>query len=128
MQISRRQFLRASGCTLGAAAACGVYAWRIEPHWVEVVERQMPIANLPTQWFGKRLIQISDLHVGPIVDLDYLTRVVEHLRLLSPDLVVITGDFMTYTHSDQYDEVARLMERLPRATIGSAAILGNHDY
>jgi uncharacterized protein len=105
-----------------------VYAWRIEPHWVEVVEREMPIANLPANLAGRRLVQISDLHLGPIVDPHYLVRAVEHLKLLSPDLIVITGDFMTYTHADQYDEVARLMDGLPQATIGCAAILGNHDY
>jgi predicted MPP superfamily phosphohydrolase len=48
----------------------GIYAWRIEPHWVEVVERDLPIRRLPDALVGRTLAQISDLHVGKIVDPD----------------------------------------------------------
>jgi len=46
--ITRRQFLKA---TLGVAASglgIGLYTWQIEPHWVEVVSRKLPIQGLPT--------------------------------------------------------------------------------
>jgi uncharacterized protein len=68
-RLTRRRFLAAT-----ALGACGVglYTWRIEPHWVEVVERDLPIAGLPTDLHGRRLVQISDLHVGRSVDSEYL--------------------------------------------------------
>lgn len=69
VRMTRRRFLAAS-----AAAACGVgvYAWRIEPHWIDVVTRDLPIAGLPAALHDRTLVQISDLHVGSVVDSDYL--------------------------------------------------------
>src|SRR5688572_3238162 len=96
LPIRRRQFLRrAVRGALAAAAATCFYTWRIEPHWVEVVRRQLPLARLPSSLVGKRLVQLSDLHAGPRVDQSYLLEAAERVAELSPDLVVITGDFMS---------------------------------
>lgn len=128
MHFSRRQFLSAAVATAGIAGATGVYAWRIEPHWVEVVERPLHIANLPEVLVGKRVIQISDLHLGAIVDTDYLIATLRRVSDLKPDIVFITGDFMTYSHDGQQDDVARLLENLEPGPLGCVAIFGNHDY
>ena len=66
--ISRRQFIRLGRAGLGVGLGTGLYTWRVEPHWVELVERPLPIANLPASLAGCRLIQLSDLHIGPRVD------------------------------------------------------------
>jgi predicted MPP superfamily phosphohydrolase len=91
--LSRRAFLRTAGSSLGAAAAAGLYSWRIEPRWLEIVQRSLPIARLPTAWAGRRLIQISDVHVGPRVDDDYVIETFRRVGELRPDIVVMTGDF-----------------------------------
>jgi predicted MPP superfamily phosphohydrolase len=52
----------------------------------------------------------------------------DHVGRLEPDLVALVGDFMTCRGSEQVDEVARVMESLPSAKLGSFAVLGNHDY
>lgn len=124
-RLTRRRFLTAS-----AAAVCGVgvYTWRIEPHWVEVVERDLPIANLPAALDGETLVQLSDLHVGPIVDPDYLTQALAFTSSLNPALTVITGDFMTCNGMEQIEPMTRVMERLRPGRLGAYAILGNHDY
>src|SRR5688500_7525105 len=70
--LTRRRVLKIAGGVVGTAAAVGLYTWRIEPHWLQVVERDLPIAGLPDALVGRRLIQVSDLHVGPVVDRDYL--------------------------------------------------------
>ncbi len=128
MQISRRQFLTATCAAVGAAGLTGLYAWRIEPHWVQVVERRLPIAHLPANLVGKTLVQISDLHVGPYVDSEYMIGCMRRVSELKPDWVVITGDFVSYKQATVYDEVRRVLEHLERPTFGCAAICGNHDY
>src|SRR5262245_44066044 len=76
--ISRRKFLRRSLRGLAAVSAgTFLYTWRVEPHWVEIVERSLPIARLPSSLVGKRLVQLSDIHAGPVVDQSFLIRSAE---------------------------------------------------
>ena len=85
--ITRRQFL---GTLSGATAAVGLYTWRVEPTWVEFVRRDLPIANLPPALAGKTLVQLSDIHIGPQVDDDYIASVFAQVTALHPDIVVHT--------------------------------------
>ena len=106
----------------------GLYAWRIEPHWVEVVERPLPVAQLPAALAGKRLVQISDLHVGQRVDDEYLMRTLDRVRDLSSDILVITGDFVSYWGDGTFRQLDRVLRRLPHGKRATVAALGNHDY
>ena len=125
---TRRQFLRIGAATIGAGAAAGLYAWRVEPHWPQLVERTMPLANLPASLAGKTLLHLSDLHVGFRVDSDYLIDALRDAAKLEPDFVAVTGDFITYRGPHDYDELARVLEHLPRGRLATVAALGNHDY
>lgn len=125
---SRRQFLIAGGAALASAAAAGVYAWQIEPFWVELVRRRMPLPNLPEPLVGRTLLQLSDLHVGPRVDSGYLIETLQEAGRLTPDVVVFTGDFISYRSPAQFDELARVMAHAPRGRLASVAALGNHDF
>lgn len=123
--FTRRRFLGLAGAgCLGA----GFYAWRIEPHWLQVVRRDLPIHNLPSALVGRRVIQLSDLHVGATVDTEYLISALEFVNSLTPDVIVITGDFMTCAREEQVDNAARVMEHLRPGELGIYASLGNHDY
>src|SRR5687767_6310449 len=95
--VSRRQFLIAGGTALASAAAIGVYTWQIEPHWVELVRRPMPLRHLPPSLVGRTVLQLSDLHVGPQVDSGYLIEALQEAARLAPDLVIFTGDFISYS-------------------------------
>jgi predicted MPP superfamily phosphohydrolase len=124
--LTRRQFLAAGmGSSL---AALGLYAWRVEPHWVEVVRRPMPLEGLPPELVGATLLQLSDLHVGPRVDSQYLIDTLRGAAALSPDFVVATGDFVSYRSANEYRELARVLRALPQGKRGTVAGLGNHDY
>jgi uncharacterized protein len=124
-RLTRRRFLAA---TLAAACATELYAWRVEPHWLEFVERDLPIANLPPALRDRKLVQISDLHVGPVVDSDYLVAALKRVASFEPALTVITGDFMTCEGTEHVDDVARVLEHLKPGPLGCFAIFGNHDY
>src|SRR5262245_60236708 len=103
--VSRRKFLCSAGAVLAACGGVGLYTWRIEPHWIEVVRRDLPIANLPDRLVGETLVQLSDLHVGYQVDDDFLTGAFELVNALEPAFVVITGDFMTSYRGELIDQV-----------------------
>lgn len=127
--LTRRAWLRraaAGGVTL--ALGCGLYAWRIEPHWVDVTHRKMRFAGLPPSLVGKRLVQVSDLHIGPIVDNAYLRSALRRLEDLEPDYVAITGDLMTSRRRESIDLVIDTLRDSPVVDLPTFAALGNHDY
>src|SRR5688500_475939 len=95
--MTRRQFLIRS--IFGSAVAVlgvSAYTWRCEPHWVEFVHLRMPIANLPEALVGKRLVQLTDLHIGPRVSDNFLIETFAEVQRLAPEFVVYTGDFTSY--------------------------------
>jgi len=129
--MNRRQFLRLGATAATAAAGVGVYTWQVEPHWVEVVKRELPIDGLPPELAGALMVQISDLHVGPRVSDGYLIDCLRRVADLRPDLLVITGDLLTYSHpagEAQYGRLRRVLSHLPHGRLGTVGILGNHDY
>ena len=126
--MNRRRFLAVGAGAVAAAAAVGVYAWQIEPFWVEVVRRPMPLVDLPSALEGRTLLQVSDIHVGPRVSSDYLIRGFETARELAPDFVAYTGDFVSYRSAHEIGELARVLRGAPRGRLGTVACLGNHDY
>jgi uncharacterized protein len=127
--MNRRRFLRYSA-GVAAAGATGLlgYTCGIEPHWVEIVQRPLPVAGLPSGLSGSRLIQISDLHVGPRVDDAYLVDCLQAVAELKPDMLAITGDLITYREPKQLSQLRQLLEHLPKPRRASFAVLGNHDY
>jgi predicted MPP superfamily phosphohydrolase len=126
MTLSRRRFLRRSVTTLGAAV--GLYSWLIEPHWVELVRRRLPVKNLPGDLVGRTLVQFSDLHIGPRVDDGYLRETFRRVGELRPDFVVMTGDFVSYEDASQFGQMSQVLDAFPHGRLATLAILGNHDY
>jgi predicted MPP superfamily phosphohydrolase len=123
--LSRRGFL---ATLAGAAGLTGLYAWRIEPEWLEITHRDLPIAHLPPELAGKTLVQLSDIHIGQQVDDDYIRRTFAAVTALAPDFVVHTGDLITYSGPAVIEQAKPLMTGFPRGRLGTVAILGNHDY
>ncbi len=129
MNMNRRNFLKTVGLGLvGAAAGAYYYSTSIEPHWLEFVHRPLPVANLPGSLIGKKLVQISDIHVGPDVSDAYLVDAFEQVQALDADIVVFTGDFISYYSQRRMVQLSEIMAFAPRGRLGTAAILGNHDY
>ena len=125
MRVSRRQFLYAAGAS--TAAGAGFYTWKIEPHWLEIVRRPLPVRGLPTALAGRTLVQISDVHVGPRVDDDYVLSVFARVaRSPAGHRRADRGSRQpsrSNVRADGSDIPALSTRRL--ATVG---ILGNHDY
>lgn len=129
--MNRRTFLATAAGGAAATAAAGAWAWRVAPHALEIVERPLPVAALPPALRGARLVQLSDLHVGPVVDDGYLRDAFARAATLGADIVVVTGDLLTHREGRgeaQYAQLRALLAALPRGRLATLAILGNHDY
>lgn len=130
--MNRREFLRWSAATVATGAAgVGGYTWLVEPHWEKVVERELPVAGLPVALAGACLVQLSDIHVGPQVDDGYLIDAFGRAAALRPDIVVITGDYVTHTERRGrrlYAQLREVLAHLPRGRLATMGVLGNHDY
>jgi predicted MPP superfamily phosphohydrolase len=126
--LTRRRFLALGASAAAAALGTGLYSWQVEPFWVELVRRPMPLENLPAELVGKTLLQFSDIHVGPNVSSDYLIRTFREAQDLAPDFVAITGDFVSFATDAERGELASVLRNVPRGRLGTVASLGNHDY
>ena len=129
MQITRRSFIASSTATVAlATAGVFVYTFKIGPHHLNIVHRNMRLPNLPSALKGKRLIHISDLHIGPSVDDAYMIEALEQVNDLKPDILCVTGDFMTSQHGEEVDHACEIISHLNPAEMATVGIFGNHDY
>jgi hypothetical protein len=102
------------------------YARRIEPTWLEVNSHPVPISDLPPAFAGFRIVQLTDFHCSQKVTPAYLSEAVALAQSQSPDLVVLTGDFVHHGYK-HIEQMAEALGQL-RAPAGVFAVLGNHDF
>jgi hypothetical protein len=116
---------RALGVAFVAGAAA-VVAMRqgLRPPGVQRVE--VPLARWPRALDGFRIVQISDVHIGPLLDRRFAAVVAERVNALAPDLVAVTGDLVDGSVERIGDEVEPL--GAIRARHGVYFITGNHDF
>lgn len=126
-RISRRKFLKYTGLVAGAAAAgTALEAFVIEPHWFKVTRPSIAVANLPAAWQGVRIAQITDIHIGRNSTLAHAREIVDMCNDLQPDIIALTGDYVSQAEAITQALVEILRDL--RARIGTFAVLGNHDY
>jgi predicted MPP superfamily phosphohydrolase len=117
-KLTRRNFL-----TLSALGGLG-YMRFCEPHWLHV-RRQEIATGKGTRSAPLKLLQISDLHASDVVGLDYIESAISLGLSEKPDLICLTGDFITSVY-DQFGAYADILSKLARHA-PTFATLGNHD-
>ena len=93
---------------------------------MHLTHQAISLSRLPADFAGVRIVHLSDIHHGLYMPLEQVERAVELANSLEPDLVALTGDFVT--NSPNYvAPVAATLGKL-RARRGVFAVLGNHDF
>jgi hypothetical protein len=127
-RFSRRSFLKWSAAGVGGLA---LYSAEIARHELTVEERTIHLKRLPDAFRGMRIVQISDFHYEVFTEPFFLREMVRRVNQLRPDMVLLTGDFIT--------QVPHFHSMPIRAMVKCAAILseiacplryaslGNHD-
>ncbi|XLS28799.1 metallophosphoesterase [Flavobacteriaceae bacterium M23B6Z8] len=126
--MKRRKFVKGMTALAALGSITGLYAWQIEPFWLEFVHQKMPIKNLPKSLEGKIVMQISDIHVGNRFDWNYLIDSFKKAQHIKPDYVVYTGDFVHYEDASQFKDLKTVMQHVVTGSRGTYGVLGNHDY
>ena len=122
----RRRFLARAGVAVSATpfAACA-YGLLYERTEIEVTRQPIVLSRLPKAFQGFRIAQLSDIHIGQFMSDRQIRSYVAMVNALKPDLVVLTGDFVTWVGSPAATVVGALAGlRGPYGVLGS---IGNHE-
>jgi len=136
--ITRRRFLQSTALIAGAApVALAVEGRLLEPSHPRLVRVELSLSRLPAAFDGFTIVQLSDFHYDDYFCYIPLQKAVAMVNQLKPDLVVLTGDFVTssvlvdYVHDEKLSAAAvtpcaNLLAQL-QSRLGMIAALGNHD-
>ncbi|HEV2704272.1 MAG TPA: metallophosphoesterase [Pyrinomonadaceae bacterium] len=96
-----------------------------EPYQLSVERTTVTLRRLPRELDGLRIVQLSDIHHSPFTGREQVERAVEVANSLEPDIIALTGDYVS--HEREYAApCAEMLGRL-KARCGVYAVLGNHD-
>lgn len=112
------------GLAMGGVA---YYARYVEPRWQRVRHVRLTLPRLGRAFDGYRIVQISDIHADSWMTRSLLHKAVRAINKRKPDLVVITGDFITRRVVYDVEELAGALAGL-QAKDGVLTVPGNHDY
>ncbi len=128
-----------SAATVAAAGTLGIGAdgLIIEPNRPQLIRIDLPLARLPAAFDGFTIVQLSDFHYDDHFSVIPLKKSIEIVNALHPDIIVLTGDFVTVPLFSKHfsdamlaarsaEPCARLLREL-RSKSGTFAVLGNHD-
>lgn len=124
--LARRKFLSntagAAGMVPLAACGYGFIFGRVE---FEKSFVRMKLPRLPREFHGFRIAQLSDIHIGPFMPSSDVRHVVDMTNALKPDLILLTGDYITWDPDTQEAAVDSLSGL--KAPFGIYGSLGNHE-
>ena len=97
-----------------------------EPYQLALEHRTVSLRRLPRELDGLRVVQLSDIHHGPFTGREQIERAVRLANSLRPDLVALTGDYVS--HDGEYAAPCAEMLGELRPRCGVYALLGNHGH
>lgn len=126
--LTRRDFLKLSGV---AAVGLPLYAGEISRHEISVQRLTLTLPRLPEAFRGLTIAQLSDFHYAEYTEGYFIKQVIERVNRLKPDIVALTGDFITngfWSHRDTLRFAGECAEIVAGVQCPIRyAVLGNHD-
>jgi predicted MPP superfamily phosphohydrolase len=127
MPLTRRAALKGVlAAAVGGLTGAGAYGVSYERHHLGVTEASLPVSGLAPALDGLRIGFLTDIHHSQLVPAEDVAHAVELANAQRPDLIVLGGDYVSFTDRAYVAPVAQLLAPL-RAPYGVIAILGNHD-
>ncbi len=129
--INRRKFIRLSA-TAGVAALVADTAL-LEPNRPRIVRQQIALRRWPVRLDGFTIALLSDFHYDPYFSVHPLDAAIGMVNRLRPDLIALTGDFVSVPVFGDTAEAASAADpcaqrlRQMRAAHGLWGVMGNHD-
>ena len=124
--LQRRDFLK-KGVSVAAATPFLIsgYGVLLGRYRFQVEHFDLPLNGLSSALSQLSIVHLTDIHVGPFMPEEELAAYVEAVNRLEPDIIALTGDFV----SSSRDEVAPCVDTLAglKARYGIFACMGNHD-
>ena len=112
----------------------GMTSWRyklfkpeFKPDDFQIEEVEVNIPGLDQAFEDYRIINISDIHLGQWITPEHLEGVVDLVNQQEPDLIAITGDFVSYIFDEVAEDLESSLNKL-KPKDASVATLGNHDH
>lgn len=112
--------------TLAAGLLQAAQSAFAEPFNLVVERRAIGLKRLPQELDGMTIVQLTDIHHSPFTDREQVERAIQTANSLEPDIIALTGDYVSHERSF-ISPVAGLLGKL-KARYGVYAILGNHDH
>lgn len=114
-----------SRAVVGLAISMSLIGFRNAVRLAGVRTVKVPVDGLPKDLEGFTIVQLSDIHVGPMVRRRHVERIVERVNSLGADLVAITGDVVDGSVEKLRSETEPLGQL--SAKHGTALVIGNHE-
>ena len=126
--ISRNKFLHSLGVTIGVAmVATFIYSAVVTRTDYVVNKFVIRSARVPKNFSGYKIIQLSDLHIGSMLNPEKeLADVAALCNNENPDLIAICGDIINIRYEELTPPIKEQLKKL-RAKDGIYSVIGNHD-
>lgn len=97
------------------------------PESFELIPVDVILPGLDSLFHNYKIVNISDIHLGQWITPEHLDGIVELVNNQDPDMVTITGDFVSYIIEDLEEHLEESLRKLNPKDV-SIAVLGNHDH
>jgi len=124
--ISRFTFISQSAFFLGALLTSGLAYGMTNRYRYKIRRVQVMLKNLPDEFKGLKIAQISDIHSGSFDNPEAVSEGISSIVNEKPDLILFTGDLV----NNKAEEIVPYMDafKVLKAPLGVYSVLGNHDY
>ena len=123
----RRKFIAQIGLGIAAIPFTGfLYGILKGKYDFKIHKQSLTFKDLPSEFDGLKIVQISDFHSGSFDNIDAVARGVKMMQDQNPDLILFTGDLVNNL-AEEIEPYKHLLKDL-YAPMGKFAVLGNHDY